>query len=403
MKIIYASIIDISLPNGPGVNEREFVHALQRRFGDNAGFVIPIPKDPAAMDGLGNCRSYRVWPKRLRYVVAEFPMLWALLRVVREEEPLLVVSRCGLLPIGLAIFAALKRTPIALKTHGDPTLKYLCDSGGMKGFLTRLIRPASLWLSRFLVARAVKVDFCTPQLVTRNLGCHPGVPESKFLMVGNATNVEKFNPGPGRAARVSLGLPVTSRILGYVGGVPWQRGGRHIIKAVAALSKEYPDLIGVIVGGNSSGADDLEAFAEAMGVRDRCVFPGVVPYDDVPRWISSFDIGVAMDLPERAGYVGSSNQKIRQYLASGKPVIAAAGVNEFLEEEALGITVDGHDDRAFRDAVESYLTESAGEAESRSARARRYAEQFFSVDYTLSVRIDAWEKAGIRVARLGAA
>lgn len=394
LKIIYASTIDVSLPNGPGVNEREFVMALRRRFGDKVGFVLPEPRNRLVLADLPNCSLFRVWPKRLHHMVAEAGLFWKLFSLSRNNELQLIISRCGLLPLGLAAFALTTRTPIALKTHGDPTLKYLCDSGGAKGAAGKLLRPASLALSRFLVRRAIRVDFCTPQLVDRNLKCHPGVEASKFIMVGNATNVDRFKPAPTGPARESLGLPQRWRLVGYVGGVPWERGGRQILRAVAELAAEFPDIGCAIVGGKGAGLDSLKSLARELGVEDRCVLPGEVPYDQVPSWVNSFDIGVAMDLPERAGYVGSSNQKIRQYLACGKPVIAAAGVNEFLEEHGLGVTVAGGDQAGFRDAVRKYLVESPGEKESRSSAARRYAEDFFSVDYTLSQRIQAWDGYG---------
>src|SRR5690606_20050806 len=319
IRIIYASTIDVSLPNGPSVNEREFILALHRKYGDNVGFILPEPTNPAVLVDLPNCTLFRVWPKRLHHLVAESGLFWNLRSIARRNDLQLIVSRCGLLPIGLASFALTNKAPIVLKTHGDPTLRYLCDSGGFKAIAGRLLRPMSLVLSRYLVRRAVRVDFCTPQLVERNLESHPGVDASKFIMVGNATNVERFTPASREHAREVLVLPIQCRLVGYVGGVPWERGGRQILRATAELAPEFPDIRCAIIGGKGAGLETLRALARDLGVEDRCVIPGEVPYDKVPLWVNSFDVGVAMDLPERAGYVGSSNQKIRQYLACGKP------------------------------------------------------------------------------------
>ena len=43
-KILYASSVDISLPKGPSVNEREFFFGLHKIFGERVGFLISKPK-----------------------------------------------------------------------------------------------------------------------------------------------------------------------------------------------------------------------------------------------------------------------------------------------------------------------------------------------------------------------
>ncbi len=44
IKIIYTSVIDISKPNGPGVNEREFINCLLKKFKEQCSIIIPQPK-----------------------------------------------------------------------------------------------------------------------------------------------------------------------------------------------------------------------------------------------------------------------------------------------------------------------------------------------------------------------
>ena len=46
--ILYISSVDVSIGNGPGVNEREFILALYRAIGDRAHFLIPRPADVVA-------------------------------------------------------------------------------------------------------------------------------------------------------------------------------------------------------------------------------------------------------------------------------------------------------------------------------------------------------------------
>ncbi len=395
--LLYATTIDASRPNGPGVNEREFTNALSRRFGDGIRFVLPAPAVAGVVDDLPGRILFRPFRSRFLYLLSQLVFLRTLLRAARELRPDLVVVRCGQLPLGLALFARLTDIPMSLKTQGDPTMKYLCDKPGLKGWVARRLRSVNMWAARILAKRAVSIDCCTPELIGRNLNSLPGIGPDKFLLVGNATNVERFTPRPGAECRAEFGMPANAQVIGYVGGAPSERGGRQIIHAVAELQGRYPQLMGVVVGGAGTELESLRAYAKERGVADRCVIPGQVPYDTVPRWINSFDVGVAMDLAVRGDYVGSSNQKIRQYLACGKPVIASGGVNEFLEANDLGGLVMEDDLPGFVRLVDAYLGRAADVRQDHALRARRYAEAHFSVVAALEMRMARWREVGIKL------
>jgi glycosyltransferase involved in cell wall biosynthesis len=356
-------------------------------------FVLPTPAHGAPPQGPARVFHFRAFRARAFYLLNQLQMLRTLLRVYRQTRPSLVVSRCGDLPLGLAVFAQLVKVPIALKTLGDPTMTYLCAKTGYKGVIARALRPLNLWAYQTLIDRAVSVDCCTPQLVARNVNFLRQIDEAKMSVVENATNVERFQPSGKLGPPPHPFLEASHPVIGYVGGVPWERGGVQIIKAIARLRSSHPSIVGVVVGGAGPMLEMLRQLARELEVESNCLVVGQVPYEQVARWINWFDIGVAMDLPERAGVVGSSNQKIRQYLACGKPVIASSGVNEFLDENDLGSTVDVTDIKAFVAAIEKILDRNDGAA--MAVRARAYACSHFSIDATLGYRIDKWARAGI--------
>jgi len=43
--VLYISSVDISQPNGPGVNEREFVVFLSEKLGKRVSFILPKPEN----------------------------------------------------------------------------------------------------------------------------------------------------------------------------------------------------------------------------------------------------------------------------------------------------------------------------------------------------------------------
>ena len=60
--------------------------------------------------------------------------------------------------------------------------------------------------------------------------------------------------------------------------------------------------------------------AEQRGVRDYFIFPGQIPYKDMPGWIGTMDICIAPFL-RSAGL--RSPVKIFDYMACGRPVVAS--------------------------------------------------------------------------------
>lgn len=395
--IIYASTVDVSAPNGPGVNEREFVHALMRRFGSKVHFVLPEPATQDALNGIQCCASLFRRRSNAQYLLYQLDFLKTLRRATRRLQPGLVIARAPQLPLGLAAFARGSEFPIALKTQGDPTMKYLCDQPGAKGWVSRRLRGLNIRLARILADRAILIDCCTPQLIRRNIATLGAEYSDKFALVENATNVERFRPISRRECRAQTGVPRDAFVVGYVGGAPWERGGGQIIDAVAALRTRHPRIHGVIVGGKGPGLEQLRKRVRALRVAERCRIVGQVPYDDVPAWVGSFDIGVAMDLVERLDYVGSSNQKIRQYLACGKPVVASAGVNDFLDAHDLGSTVLPTDISTFTELVDAYAMQTEERKREHTLRARRYATENFSIDTALDIRLELWRDLGVEL------
>jgi len=388
--IIYVTPIDISLPNGPGVNEREFVTALSHMYGKRARFVLPVPRDRSVLEGLGSVRTFRVSGSRAMHAFSELSFLLALLDECRRAKPYIVVARSGALPFALVAFGRLARYPLALKTYGEATLKYLCDQPGWKGWVARRIRGLNMRLADRLLESAFAVDCCTPQLVHRNITHHPTVDRTKFFHVDNATNVERFRPIPIGEARRKLGLEGFSHLIGYAGGVPWERGAVEMIHATAILRPKFPGLGCIVIGGGGQPLDELRALASCLGVGDCCLVMGQMPYEQIPLWVATFDVGIALDLDERMNYVGSSNQKIRQYLACGKPVVATAGANVFLEVERLGRTIRRGDFEGIAGVIEEFLNRDPVATEAEAARARAYAVSELSIESAVRKRVAMW-------------
>ena len=140
------------------------------------------------------------------------------------------------------------------------------------------------------------------------------------------------------------------------GGAPSAAEGaavlRALVEAAAVLSGKYPRL-GVLIVGDGPGMEDLRTRARELGVEERCVLTGYVPFDRVPAHINSLDVAVSIsELDDRRA---ASELKVRQYLACGKPVVISPGGNEFVGREELGSVVDPSDPDAIAEALDRWL------------------------------------------------
>ena len=133
---------------------------------------------------------------------------------------------------------------------------------------------------------------------------------------------------------------------------------------------------------------DLKKEAERLGVQDHFVFTGVIPYDAVPRYINAFDVAIAFDKAEILNSIGNSNQKIRQYIASGKPVITNPNGNEFITQNQLGSIVDPTDLDAFMVALRRWFSLTESEKISFAKKAAEYAQEHLSIMRKLEQRLD---------------
>jgi glycosyltransferase involved in cell wall biosynthesis len=110
-------------------------------------------------------------------------------------------------------------------------------------------------------------------------------------------------------------------LLVYLGEICKQDGVDHLIRAVKLLRDELgrDDVHCVLVGGGPH-QPSIRAYAEEVGVADRCTFTGRVSDDDLCRILSSADVGVDPD-PKNDWSDKSTMNKVMEYLFFGLPVV----------------------------------------------------------------------------------
>ena len=136
-----------------------------------------------------------------------------------------------------------------------------------------------------------------------------------------------------------------------------------LLRAVAELLDQPPALrsrlVVPIVGGPSgSGLEHPESLAQLaseLGLDDVVRFVPPVAQDELARWCSAATLVAVPSYNESFGLVAAEAQ------ATGTPVVAAAvgGLTTVVRDGHSGLLVDGHEPRAWADALRRVVEDDA--------------------------------------------
>lgn len=104
------------------------------------------------------------------------------------------------------------------------------------------------------------------------------------ITVKNGINCDKFNLGSQKQAREQLGLDADTTFIGCAGRLETVKGHDLAIKALALL----PDSIHLVIAGQGSQRETLQAIAKRCAVTSRVHFLGLV--DDMPAFYQAIDL-----------------------------------------------------------------------------------------------------------------
>jgi glycosyltransferase involved in cell wall biosynthesis len=270
------------------------------------------------------------------------------------------------------LFTAVSAVPIARARRARLLLNVADlwpESAVQLGLLSNAaaIRGAEL-LERFSYAGADAITVPTPGM--RDILVERGLPADKVILLRNAVDVDRFAPGPpaGTAGR---------RIV-YSGTVGLAQGVGTLIDAARGLEQSGEPLE-VVIAGDGAEREELERRAADLEVRS-VRFAGRLAREEVPSLIASADVAV-MSLRDLPLFLDAVPTKLLEYMAAGKPVVAAAAgeVARMIDEAEAGITCAPEDPAAMAAAIRTLLSDPP-RARAMGANGRRYVEQHLSRD-----------------------
>ena len=222
--------------------------------------------------------------------------------------------------------------------------------GSEHEFVTHAPRKKAIaWALR----RATRVVAVSHQLA--QLAETLGVPRERIAVVENGVDVDTFRPLDRAEAKRAIGFDSTRRLLISVGHLVPLKGYHRMIRALAELRSEYPDLGLALVGGSASTSgrypDELKRLTNELGLASSVLFPGAVAPSRVCDWLNAADVFVLCSDREGCPNV------VWESMACGVPVASArVGEVEYMVPSRAGVLFDNPADaEALRTAVSRAL------------------------------------------------
>lgn len=241
---------------------------------------------------------------------------------------------------------------------GDAIVE-LARSVGERGrvgmWLTMALERFGFWVADSVVVRGTE---------HRNLLGELG---KRVVVVQDGVDTKTFRPRDVEARRDEL-APGGELTIGLVGSSVWSDRlgicyGWELVELVHAL-RDRP-VVGVMVGGGS-GIERLRARCEELGIEDRMRFVGIVPYDDLPDFLSAMDFCISTQTNDIPGRVRTTG-KLPLYLAAGGVILATrVGEAALVLDERQLVEYEGVVDRGYPARLAARVRDLVEDAEARA-------------------------------------
>jgi glycosyltransferase involved in cell wall biosynthesis len=241
------------------------------------------------------------------------------------------------------------------------------------GVLTN--RPIIRLLERLELAAYAAAD--TVVVVSDGFRAHliaRGVPAGKVHTIRNGVRPGEFDPGapPDPRLRARLGAAPADCLVLYAGTHGISQGLTSVADAAARLEGEQ---IRFAFVGEGADKQRLQRHVAEQGLRNVTMLPGV-SHEQVPPLLAAADICLVplRDVPLFSSFIPS---KMFEYLAAGKPVVAAlAGeAGQILREAGAWVVAPG-DSGALADAIRTLAADPQRRQE-MGRQGRCYVEKYF--------------------------
>jgi glycosyltransferase involved in cell wall biosynthesis len=266
-----------------------------------------------------------------------------------QNMPDVLYLRQNSFPIFPIILCKILKIPSVVEVNGLVLDELQVNNS--KSFAYRFFSHLALPSEKFNYRYCDRIVSVTDKLKEELVNLY-NVPENKIFVINNGANTDLFKPLNRERVKAELQLEESKKYVCFVGNLAAWQGVEFLIYAAPLILAKCPDVRFLVVGDGAMKSKLLEITSE-LGLLDKFIFTGMVPYENVPLYINASDVCVAPFIKGRNEKIGLSALKTYEYLACGKPIVASSipGIKDLIEYSEGGITVCPEDSEELGNAV----------------------------------------------------
>jgi glycosyltransferase involved in cell wall biosynthesis/SAM-dependent methyltransferase len=345
------AVLTSSYPRFPGDGTSPFVKSICEALatlGHTVDVVAPfdVESQPTEKSKVQLHRFRYIWPARfhimgharsldadvrlkpLTYFLAPLFLIAAFLKLltVTGKQKSQVIHVHWVVPNGViaALVAKIRRIPFVVSLHGSDI--FLAHKKWLFGMA-----------ARWVFSQAAGVTACSPDLKKKALEL--GAPEATVLLAWGA-DPAIFKPAENQETlRRPLGWG-QGIILTTLGRMVYKKGFDVLLKALPPLIDRHPNLQ-VVIGGDGPLRKDLMKLAESLGISGSVLFPGRIPWNEVPDFLAAADIFVLPSVQDASGNLDGLPTVLLEAMGCGSAIVASdiGGVPLALQDHKNGLLV----------------------------------------------------------------
>lgn len=156
----------------------------------------------------------------------------------------------------------------------------------------------------------------------------------RFTVIPTGIDIAPYKKANGAALRAEWGWN-GDKVIVSAGRLAEEKNWTTLLQAFAIAQKKRPKLRLVLVG-DGPQAEALRKLAGELGIAERVLFAGKVPFEQVPSYLKAADLFAFASVTETQGLV------TLEAMAAGLPVVAVdgSGTKDIVENGAQGFLVD---------------------------------------------------------------
>jgi len=356
---------------GSAIKAKEFIRAM-KALGHTAHLEWRLPQPNGAVSVTQKAKErlkpllqkYLHEPKRValnaKYLRQEY-------QIFKRQKPDIFFNRLELYTFSGTWLSKRLGIPMVVEADCPPAYEHMNFYGKKYMHLGNLARHLEMQTMRDASAVIAISN------ILKNYYVEQGIAAEKIHVIPNGADPEKFKPSPkDRELAVKYNL-ADKIVIGWIGSLVGWSGIENLIEAARKILQTRSNVCFMMVGGGKN----QEFFREKLqygGHASRVILPGLVPHEEVPRYLSCMDIVLA-PYPKLDFWYPSS-MKLFEYMSAGKAVVAT-GVGQMSEIIQDGVNGYIFDPDVAGDLFQKLITlGDSSEARQRvSARARRDIEE----------------------------